>query len=492
MKFSFTGHILEKKLVLITMIPLVVVSIVFLLAVTITQINTQQDALTQSSSSVSGILSRSVAAAVLFRDMEAAKTMLESLQYVTSAKYAYVVSTDGAFEVEYDVGQRKKNWRAMLSNDTCLKEDLRLFSDYLVCVKPVEIDGEEIGTLTLVFDARSVRNAAGRFVLLLIALFIASSIVTFAMVKQLHLSILVPVRHLRDAMQTVSRKNDYTIRVGDTTEEDMRELYRGFDHMLDQIESREKELDSYRKGLEVQIEERTAEIETINARRIEWLENMTFFLHHELRNKIVGFRSTLDIIERRAKGIDLEKYLNRARKSATLMNHLLQSVGNASDLEASLFTELKRPLNLSALIKEQEEEYISSFPEQNFQSELEPDIMINGNPERIIQVLDKLVSNAIEHSDKGSAISIRLFSENSDVHLEITNFGDALPDDSDEMFEVFVSSKLDKDQNRGLGLFVVRLVVHNHAGEVSAYPVENGQGARFVIRIPLYNRPGSH
>jgi len=348
-----------------------------------------------------------------------------------------------------------------------------------------------VGTLVLVFDTVSVRNATRNLVLLLISLVAISSIVAYALVHRIHSSISGPVRYLKDAMQTVSRDNDYAIRAGSAEEEDMRELYQGFDHMLDQIEARERQLDGYRKGLEKQVAERTAEIENINTRRINWLENMAFFLHHELRNKIVGFRSTLDIIERKAGDIDLEKYLNRARKSSTLMNYLLQSIGNASDLEAALYTEIKLPLGLSILINEQVQEYAGSYPEHLFHSEIEPNIVVMGNHERIIQALDKLISNAVEHSNEGSPISIRLTSRDDQAMLEVINTGDVLPENQEEIFEVFVSSKLNRSENRGLGLFVVKLIVDSHSGDVSAFALENEQGARFVITIPLYRKPYS-
>ena len=364
-----------------------------------------------------------------------------------------------------------------------------MFSNNLVYEKPVEIDGTTVGTLVLVFDTGSVRNAARNLLFLLISLVVISSVIAYALVRHLHRSISEPVRYLKNTMQTVSRENDYSIRAGSADEEDMRELYKGFDHMLDQIEARERQLDGYRVGLEKQVAERTAEIESINIQRIKWLENMAFFLHHELRNKIVGFRSTLDIIERKAADVDLEKYLNRARKSSTLMNYLLQSVGNASDLEAALYTETRQALSLSALVSEQIQEYTSSFPGWDFRSNVEVGIRILGNHERIIQALDKLISNALEHSNQGSPITIRLTSGNGQAVLEVINTGDALPENREELFEVFFSSKPNRSQNRGLALFVVKLIVESHSGEVSVFALEKEQGARFEIRIPLYREP---
>ncbi len=489
MSTLFKSLSLEEKLALASIIPIAVVSILFLVVITFGQVIQQQNTLVQHSSSIASILSRNVAASVLFKDEAAARSLLDALHYEVSALHAYVVSSDTNFRVEYDAKDSGRDWQAIIADKGYIAENIGLFSDNLVLKQSIELDAELIGTLVLVFDTQSVRNATSKLILLLIFLMAISSAVAYALVHHLHRSIFGPVQRLKNIMQTVSRENDYTIRVGETDEKDMRDLYIGFDHMLDQIEHRESELDAHRKDLEKQVFERTAEIENINVRRIKWLENMAFFLHHELRNKIVGFRSTLDIIERKAAHIDLEKYLNRARKSTTLMNYLLQSIGNASDLEASLYTELQQELSLSILVNEQVHEYRDSNPAWVFRSDIEDDVVVLGNYQRIVQALDKLITNAVEHSDNGLPIDIKLKSEDEDAVLEVLNTGDALPENREEMFEVFVSSKLNRSENRGLGLFVVKLIVDSHAGEVSAFALEKDQGARFVITIPLHRKP---
>ncbi len=105
--------------------------------------------------------------------------------------------------------------------------------------------------------------------------------------------------------------------------------------------------------------------------------------------------------------------------------------------------------------------------------------------ERLVQALDKLINNAVEHCDQDHKIMVRLYKTKDNVNIKVSNIGDAIKDDMD-IFQPFVSSNSSiTNDNYGLGLFVVKRIVETHGGEVSVRRLRNPDGAEFTISLPL-------
>ena len=109
--------------------------------------------------------------------------------------------------------------------------------------------------------------------------------------------------------------------------------------------------------------------------------------------------------------------------------------------------------------------------------------------DRITQVLDNLLANALRHTPAGE--SIRLFAgrDGSWVVLGITDTGEGIePDDLPHVFDRFY--RADRSRNRdtggsGLGLTIVRALVEAHGGVVSAASEGRGRGSTFRVSLPI-------
>lgn len=115
--------------------------------------------------------------------------------------------------------------------------------------------------------------------------------------------------------------------------------------------------------------------------------------------------------------------------------------------------------------------------------------MVFGNEVRLIQLLDKLVSNAVEHSHALTPIKISVRLTFGKAQLLVANQGSVLPKDKQAMFDLFVSFKPEMKQtgeNIGLGLYVVKLIAESHGGQVQAYHAKNPEvGAIFEVTFPF-------
>jgi two-component system, OmpR family, sensor histidine kinase ChvG len=103
-----------------------------------------------------------------------------------------------------------------------------------------------------------------------------------------------------------------------------------------------------------------------------------------------------------------------------------------------------------------------------------------------VQLLDKLIDNAVDFSPEGSLIRVRLAEEPQAAVIEVENSGPALPEhDGARLFESLWQSRPGSDSRPhfGLGLYIVRLIAEFHGGEASAANLPGGAGVRFTVRL---------
>jgi signal transduction histidine kinase len=222
--------------------------------------------------------------------------------------------------------------------------------------------------------------------------------------------------------------------------------------------------------------------------RSKWLGQVTDFLRHELKNSIIGVSSSLELIKRKNKNDEIEKYIHRAGNSASFMKRLLDEASTSTSLEATLNEINIKRINVSSLLKAKTDEYCEIYSDQEFDIDIEDNLYGSFDSDRLIQALDKLVNNAIEHCDQAMSILIRLREVDKKIEIKISNYGDTLKDDID-VFQAFVSSNSSRaDGHFGLGLFVVKRIVDIHGGEITAKGLKDPDGAEFTASFPLTKR----
>lgn len=223
-------------------------------------------------------------------------------------------------------------------------------------------------------------------------------------------------------------------------------------------------------------------------KRITWLENITHYLNHEMKNSILGAQTSLNMLNRKIKDVELHKYVDRAEKSHKEMRSIMKAVSETTSLEASIMQTQSNEFDVSRVIEERIEDYEAIYPDAQIVGKVTPYIFINGSESLIIQCLDKLVNNAIEHHQSGTEIEVSVELAESNCLISVMNIGDPLPEKVEDMFQLFTSSKADaRKGNFGMGLYVARLIADFHQGQLSAGPLQKGflQGAKFEFRIPI-------
>lgn len=415
--------------------------------------------------------------ALTFDDRATARENLDALRVTSEVVYAAILDREGEIFAQYGDGAAAGN----LGAGSLLPGSLEIRQG-------IELEGERIGDIQIVASLAGVYARLGGYLLLLLGIVLACTAVAFALGSRMQRVVSAPILNLRQAMQRVSEARDYSVRVQERRHDELGVLVDGFNHMLAQIQLRDAELARYSSGLEQQVAERTAELYEANRKRLHWLEMVARFLRHELKNATVGMKTSIDLIERRSGNPALAVYVERARKSMLFMNDLLDSVGNATTLEAAFHKEHRQPLDLQALVEGRLQDYQGLYPVAMVLDGVEEPLWIRGNEVRLVQMLDKLVANAVEHCSAGSTVRLVLAREGDRARLSVIDVGDALPEDKEGIFELFVSMRganRKRDDNYGLGLYIVRLIVESHGGQVEARDLAGDTGAEFLVTLPL-------
>ena len=180
-------------------------------------------------------------------------------------------------------------------------------------------------------------------------------------------------------------------------------------------------------------------------------------------------------------------YIARAREGSERLGAILTAMGAATRVEEAIAHSERQRFDLGALVRATAEAYGSAFPERRFAAEIptEP-VLMTGAPELIVQMLDKLIDNAVDFSAEGATISVVLHAESTHAELSVANPGPPLPPEAaTRLFESLWQSRseADKRPHFGLGLYIVRLIAEFHGGTARAETLPDEKGARFTVRL---------
>ncbi len=220
-----------------------------------------------------------------------------------------------------------------------------------------------------------------------------------------------------------------------------------------------------------------------------YLETMAGKLGHELRTPITIVRSSLDNLANSQTEAETHTYLQRANDGVARLSNILTRMSEATHLEQTIQQEEARPFCINDVLAACVEAYKQTHPQQRFEfNDTTTQIQVNGSPDLLAQMLDKLISNALDFSDKNTAISISLQQQSSSAVISVANQGPPLPQQMRaNLFDSMVSVRQGKsDQpHLGLGLYIVRLIAEYHHGHVQMDNLVDDKGVIFSVTLPL-------
>lgn len=232
-------------------------------------------------------------------------------------------------------------------------------------------------------------------------------------------------------------------------------------------------------------------------KRVEAEERISDFysiVSHELRTPIAKIKSSLSVIldgEAGSVNDKVRRFVEISAKSAESLWKLIEIILDFKKLESGKFRLLIQNLRLGELVENAVAEFrpVAQHAEVKLVYEGTDNPHVNADGQRIVQVLENYLSNAVKFSQSGSSVVAKLVLKDSNTaRVEISDTGPGIkPEDLPKLFEKF--QQLDSPDRRerggtGLGLSICKAIVEAHGGSVGVNS-EHGKGSVFWFELPI-------
>ena len=221
----------------------------------------------------------------------------------------------------------------------------------------------------------------------------------------------------------------------------------------------------------------------------QYLRTLGGKLSHELRTPLTIVRSSLDNLESEGLRDDQRHFVTRAREGTLRLQSILSALGAAARVEESIKQAEFVSFELRELLSSAVAAYRGGFPQAQFALETPADpCFLRGAPDLLVQLLDKLIENAVDFCPAAGVITVRLERAPGNYVLQVQNDGPPIPPAlHGRLFESLFEQRQDRDDKPhfGLGLYIVRLVAEFHGGTAVADNRADGGGAIFTVTLPL-------
>jgi PAS domain S-box-containing protein len=245
---------------------------------------------------------------------------------------------------------------------------------------------------------------------------------------------------------------------------------------------------THRRELENDLRTLAAQLSAADQRKDEFLATLA----HELRGPLAPLSNVLELWKRTAD----RKQLQLARETMERqLGQLVRLVDDLLDLSrvthdrlelrksrVELATVIEHAIEACRPIIDKREQRLSvALPKQA--------CAVWADPARLAQVFANLLNNSSKYTDTGGQISVSAEQEDNAIVVRVRDTGIGIPADKlDSVFDMFsqVGNALDRSQGGlGIGLTLVKQLVHMHSGSVEARSAGLGKGSEFVVRLPL-------
>lgn len=212
---------------------------------------------------------------------------------------------------------------------------------------------------------------------------------------------------------------------------------------------------------------------------------------HELKTPLTSAISYVQLAQRRAATAGdavAANMLERADKQHAKMTRMINGFLNVSRLESGKMQIDHQRFDLAKLVNEVEEETKASVTTHPFIFEPFAERWIDADREKIGQVFNNLISNAVKYSPAGKPIKISCISNNNYVTVSVQDEGVGVsPEDLPRLFERYYRVK-EAEKNHiagfGIGLYLCSEIIKRHDGKIWAES-EPGKGSTFYFTLPL-------
>jgi histidine kinase len=233
------------------------------------------------------------------------------------------------------------------------------------------------------------------------------------------------------------------------------------------------------------------------AERLEHTEQMRSQLlgdvSHELLTPLTAIKGSMEALVDGVLPAEPATF-EQIEQEADRLQRLVNDLQELSRVEAGAYELNRGPLAVEALVQAALQRVERQFQQKNISltSDLPPSLpAIEGDEDRLLQVLINLLSNAWNYTEGGGAVRVQASVQGNEIFLTFTDNGIGIsPEHIPHLFTRFY--RVDKSRSRqtgggsGIGLTIARHLVEAHGGRIWAKSEGSGKGSTFAIALPVH------
>ncbi len=393
--------------------------------------------------------------------------------------------------------------RLILPNQQVMAEYKRTQGGSAIIDKQIPVDvewkNEIVGKLVMDVDLSALRQQLQRQIIVAVISALIALLFAGAFAYRFTRIITRPLRSLSELAKSVGENGNYSMRAQQAKGGDeVGVLTHRFNEMLDRIEVQDSELRKQQELLEQRVQERTCQLrqeteraEAASRAKSEFLAVMS----HEIRTPLNGILGMTNMLIDSPLDAKQKRFARVARSSGEDLLTIINDILDFSKIEAGRLELEPRPFQLNGLLEDLAERYAPIAQGKGLELLCNtpiPQLSVNGDSERLAQVLTNLLSNAIKFTAAGEVmLSVERIEETDDrvdVRFAVRDTGIGItPDQQLKLFNAFTqadTSTTRKYGGTGLGLVISQRLIKLMGGEIL---IEStfGQGSCFHFSLNL-------
>jgi PAS domain S-box-containing protein len=222
-------------------------------------------------------------------------------------------------------------------------------------------------------------------------------------------------------------------------------------------------------------------------------DDFVALVSHELRTPLTSIRGYLELVlDGKSSGLTKEntEFLGIVDRNAARLERLVDDLLFMARLGSGKLELSLEDTDLAALARESVGAATPRATAQAVRLECEVDEVppVSGDPGRLGQLLDNLISNAVKFTPDGGSVDVRVFPQNGDVAVEVADTGIGISsNEQSQLFQKFFRTSAAGEraiQGTGLGLSISKAIVEAHHGRIELESEEN-IGTTIRVLLPV-------
>src|SRR5215471_8228578 len=213
-------------------------------------------------------------------------------------------------------------------------------------------------------------------------------------------------------------------------------------------------------------------------------------LGHELRNPLGAIVTAVQLMERRTEGASSAERAIILRQTR-LLSRLVDDLLDVSRVASGKIVLQRSRVEIRELVERCVQSLAAAATSRRITVAVETGTepwRLDGDPVRLEQVVNNLLTNAIKYTPPGGRVEVTLEAEGASGEIRVADTGVGMdPQMLPRIFDLFAQADKTLDRSQGglgIGLTLVRRLVEMHGGTVRAFSPGPGKGSTFVVRLP--------